>query len=127
MHVTSEASWVGIDVSKAKLDVAVHPSGARWQVDNTTAGLGALTEQLGGLGPERIVLEPTGGYEIVVAATLASDNLPVVIVNPRQVRDFARATGNWPRPTGWMPRSWRTLRRPSVPKFAPCQIPRLGR
>jgi transposase len=91
--VTSEPCWIGIDVSKAKLDVAVHPSSTRSQIDNTAAGIATLTDQLRALGPERIVLEATGGYEIVVAAALASEQLPVVIVNPRQVRDFARATG----------------------------------
>jgi transposase len=90
---TKAASWVGIDVSKAKLDVAVQPSGATWQVGNDPAGISALTEQLAGLGPERIVLEATGGFEVVVTAALASAALPVVLVNPRQVRDFARATG----------------------------------
>ena len=92
-RVTSEPCWIGIDVSKAKLDVAVHPSSTRSQIDNTAAGIATLTDQLRALGPERIVLEATGGYEIVVAAALASEQLPVVIVNPRQVRDFARATG----------------------------------
>lgn len=86
-------TWIGIDVSKATLDVAVRPTADHWQVDNNPAGLSALTERLRSLSPERIVLEATGGYEVVVAATLASNELPVVIVNPRQVRDFARATG----------------------------------
>jgi transposase len=91
--VTSDASWIGIDISKAKLDVAVHPSGERWQVDNNAAGVASLAERLRTYTPERIVLEATGGYESVVAAALASEQLPVVVVNPRQVRDFARATG----------------------------------
>ncbi len=91
--MASKPSWVGIDVSKAKLDVAVQPSGSTWQVGNDPGGISALTEQLGALSPERIVLEATGGFEVVVAAALASVALPVVVVNPRQVRDFARATG----------------------------------
>ena len=86
-------TWIGIDVSKATLDVAVRPTGDNWQVDHTPAGLSALADRVRALTPERIVLEATGGYEVVVAATLASSELPVVIVNPRQVRDFARATG----------------------------------
>lgn len=86
-------TWIGIDVSKAKLDVAVSPAGDHWQVERTPAGLSALVQRVGALRPERIVLEATGGYEVVVAAALASSQLPVVIVNPRQVRDFARATG----------------------------------
>ena len=87
--MTHEACWIGIDVGKAKLDVAVQ----RWQVDNDVAGTAALIERLRALTPERIVLEATGGHEIVVAAALTSEQLPVVVVNPRQVRDFARATG----------------------------------
>jgi transposase len=86
-------TWIGIDVSKATLDVAVSPSAEQWQVDRTPAGLSVLVERLQALRPERIVLEATGGYEVIVAAALASRNLPVVIVNPRQVRDFARAIG----------------------------------
>jgi transposase len=86
-------TWIGIDVSKATLDVAVSPSAEQWQADRTPAGLSALVERAQALRPERIVLEATGGYEAVVAAALASSHLPVVIVNPRQVRDFARATG----------------------------------
>jgi transposase len=75
------------------LDIAVHPSGAHWQVDNSDAGAATLAEQLRAYTPERIVLEATGGYESVVVAALVSEQLPVVVVNPRQVRDFARATG----------------------------------
>ena len=91
--MTSDAKWVGIDVSKAQLDVAVRPDDLRWQVSNDSVGITELVAKLGGLAPERIVLEATGGYEVAAAATLAADHLPVVIVNPRQVRDFARATG----------------------------------
>lgn len=93
--MTSEACWIGIDVSKAKLDVAVHPSSERWQIDNSGVGVAALIEQLRARRVDRIVLEATGGYEIVVAAALAAEHLPVVVVNPRQVRDFARATGQF--------------------------------
>ena len=85
--------WVGIDVSKATLDVFVQGSGAHWQVANRQTQLDGLVEQLLALAPERIVLEATAGYEAVVVAHLASRELPVVVVNPRQVRDFARATG----------------------------------
>jgi transposase len=87
------AHWVGIDVSKAVLDVAVLPDGTQWQVANTAVEISALIDQLTSLPTERIVLEASGGYEVVVAAALASAQLPVVVVNPRQVRDFARATG----------------------------------
>jgi len=85
--------WVGIDVSKASLDVCVLPSGAHWQVGNGPVQLDALVEQMVALAPARIVLEASGGYETLVVAGLASRQLPVVVVNPRQVRDFARAMG----------------------------------
>jgi transposase len=87
------SQWVGIDVSKASLDVFVQPKGAAWQLANTSVQIDALGEQLTALAPERIVLEASGGYEALVVAVLASRQLPVVVVNPRQVRDFARAMG----------------------------------
>lgn len=87
------ASFVGIDVSKAQLDVAVRPSGETWAVPQDEAGLTRLVARLRTLGPTLIVLEATGGLEVAVAGALAAAPLPVVVVNPRQVRDFARATG----------------------------------
>ncbi len=85
--------YVGIDVAKAWLDVAVRPSGVQWRVANAEADLPALVEQMERLTPQLIVLEATGGYERGVAAVLAAARLPVVVINPRQVRDFAKATG----------------------------------
>ena len=87
------AVYVGIDVSKDRLDVSIGAEGAVWQVGNDAAGIGALRERLGELRPERVVLEATGGLERVVVGELEVAGLPVVLVNPRQVRDFARATG----------------------------------
>ena len=84
---------VGIDVSQATLDVAIHPTAEQWQVRNDPAGISQLVERLQQLSPERIVLEATGGYELAALASLASAGLAVVAVNPRQVRDFARSTG----------------------------------
>jgi transposase len=92
MNATT-SQWVGIDVSKATFDVAVHPTGTHWQVANRTGHLDELVKQLAALGPERIVLEASGGYETLLVAALVSRELPVVVVNPRQVRDFARAIG----------------------------------
>jgi transposase len=86
-------TWVGIDISKASLDVCVQPSGAQWSVDNHAAPIESLVEQLTAIHPQRIVVEASGGYEALVVGLLASGQLPVVVVNPRQVRDFARATG----------------------------------
>lgn len=85
--------YVGIDVSKERLDVCIHPSGEKFSFDNRPKGQQDLADKLAGRKIERIVLEATGGYEMPVAATLAAANLPVVVVNARQVRDFARAKG----------------------------------
>jgi transposase len=86
-------TFVGIDVSKAQLDVAILPTKDRWSVPNTAQGMGSLVEQLRKLASSLIVLEATGGLERRAVAALAGAALPVVAVNPRQVRDFAKATG----------------------------------
>lgn len=85
--------YIGIDVSKAWLDVAALPSGRCWQVAHTPEGVAQLREELLGLGPDLIVVEATGGIELPLAGILGAAQLPVVVVNPRQVRDFAKATG----------------------------------
>jgi transposase len=85
--------FVGIDVAKAQLDIALRPSGERWAVPNDASGVATLVDQLQGLHPTLIVLEATGGLERLVTIALATAGLPVVVVNPRQARDFARATG----------------------------------
>jgi transposase len=84
---------VGIDVAKATLDVQVRPSEERWTAANDDAGIRTLVAQLRGVAPTQVVLEATGGYELAVVSALAAAALPVVVVNPRQVRDFAKATG----------------------------------
>lgn len=89
----SSEAFVGIDVSKAQLDVAVWPSGEQWSVSNDSAGITALNERLVSMKPRLVVLEATGGLEVPLSAALAVAQLPVVLVNPRQVRDFAKATG----------------------------------
>jgi transposase len=88
-----EPTIVGIDIAKDRLDVAVHPSGEHAVFPRDAAGLDALLDRLRPLAPELIALEATGGYETIVAATLGAAGLPVVVVNPAQVRDFARALG----------------------------------
>jgi transposase len=90
---TPTASFVGIDVSKQQLDVAVRPSEVTWVVAHDEAGLSALVARLRDLAPTLIVLEATGGWEVAVAGALAAAALPVAVMNPRQVRDFARSTG----------------------------------
>ena len=84
---------VGIDVAKAQLDIVVEPTGTTWTVPRSRGGLRRLQEQLQALRPTRIVLEASGGYERLVVATLAAAGLPVVVVNPRQTHDCARALG----------------------------------
>jgi transposase len=85
--------FVGIDVAKAKLDVGVRPSAEQMTVSNDETGLEHLVTRLRAVRPALIVLEATGGYELPVVRTLVEAALPVVVVNPRQVRDFAKATG----------------------------------
>jgi transposase len=85
--------FVGIDVAKAQLDIALRPSGTRWAVPNEARGVTTLVERLAALHPTLIVLEATGGLERAATAALATAALPVVVVNPRQVRDVARAPG----------------------------------
>jgi transposase len=86
-------SNVGIDVSKRSLEVAVRPSGERFSIGNDEEGLRELVKRLQELRPERIVMEPTGGYERGAVTELARAGLPLVVVNARQIRDFAKATG----------------------------------
>jgi transposase len=91
-------TYVGIDVSKDWLDVHLAPAGEDWRVARNAAGLDELVARLasltlGGLEPQCIGVEATGGYETVVAATLAAAGLPVVVLNPAQVRHFANALG----------------------------------
>jgi transposase len=85
--------FVGIDVAKAELVVGMRPSGARWTVPNDEHGVRTLVDRLRSGTPELIVVEATGGYELLCVGALAAATLPVVVVNPRQVRDFAKATG----------------------------------
>ena len=88
-----EARFVGIDVSKAQLDVAVRPTGKRWTLPYDQTGIEGLIPQIVDLEPALVLLEATGGLELPLVAALAAAALPVVVVNPRQVRDFAKATG----------------------------------
>ena len=85
--------YVGIDVAKARVDVAIRPGGDRCEVSNDQAGIAALVVQMRQLNPVSLVMEASGGLELPLVAALAAASLPVVVVNPRQVRDFAKATG----------------------------------
>ena len=85
--------YIGIDASASSLEVAAHPGGEVWTVSNDGAGISELVERLQATRPALVVLESSGGVELAVTGGLAAAGLPVVVVNPRQVRDFARATG----------------------------------
>jgi transposase len=88
-----EIITVGIDVSKDRLDIAVRPSGEAFVVERNGAGLEQLTERLRRLSPHLVALEASGGFETIAAAALAAAALPVVVVNPAQIRAFAKAIG----------------------------------
>lgn len=85
--------FMGIDVSKARLDVAVLPTGAVQSFANDEAGGGELVAWATGLSPQIVVLEATGGLEMLIAGLLTAAKLPVAVINPRQIRDFAKACG----------------------------------
>lgn len=93
MSMKTSEVFVGIDVSKTELEVGVLPAEQFWTAPNDDAGRGGVVERLRALSPTLIVLEATGGFEASVAAMLAAAGLPVVVMNPRPVRDFAKATG----------------------------------
>jgi transposase len=88
-----EQMFVGIDVAKDRLDVHVHPSGETFTVTRDGTGVESLVARLLAGSPQLVVMEATGGFEQVVAAACVAANLPIAVVNPRQIRDFARATG----------------------------------
>ena len=85
--------FIGMDVARDRLEVATRPAGESWPIANDAAGIAELVVRLRDLGPALIVLEATGGLELPLLAALGSAGLPVVAVNPRQVRDFAKALG----------------------------------
>ena len=90
--MTSTQVFVGIDISKAQLDLALRPEG-QFSAPNNEAGFAQVLERLNAVHPTLVVLEATGGLEIPLTGVLAAAGVPVVVVNPRQVRDFAKATG----------------------------------
>jgi transposase len=90
---TNSSVYVGIDVSKSSLNVHILPTAEAFSLERHATGLDTFIEKLQAMESALIVLEATGGFEITVAAALAMAVLPVVVMNPRQIRDFARATG----------------------------------
>ena len=91
--MTEELIYVGIDVAKDRVDVATRPADQHWSVSYDAAGVEALVAKLQVLEPAAVILEATGGLELPLVAAVAAAALPVAVVNPRQVRDFARSTG----------------------------------
>jgi transposase len=91
--MTATPCYVGTDVSKDFPDLHARPAGTAERFPNDPAGVAAPAARVAALAPERVVLEATGGYEYPAAAALAAAGAPVAVVNPRQVRDFAKATG----------------------------------
>jgi transposase len=87
------AVYIGIDVSKAHLDVADRPNKETWQEENNAEGFACLVKKLKKKNPILIVMEATGGYETEISTELALAGLPVAVVNPRQVRDFSKSLG----------------------------------
>jgi len=85
--------FAGIDVAKDRLDVHLRPSGQSFAVSRNGAGIEQLLDRLRDTPPALVVMEATGGFELTVAAAIAGAGLPLAVVNPRQIRDFARATG----------------------------------
>jgi transposase len=88
-----ERIFIGIDVSRDRLDAHVRPSDESFAVARDSEGLAALIERLRALDPYLVVLEATGGFEVTVAAAVAAAQIPLAVMNPRQIRDFARSTG----------------------------------
>ena len=90
---THAETFVGIDLSKDELEIGLYPTEQTWNEIHDEAGIIRLVERLTQLSPQLIVVEATGGLQVPLVASLAAANLPVVVVNPRQVRDFAKALG----------------------------------
>ena len=88
-----QSIYVGVDVSKHRLDVAARPSGDIWEVRHDGSGIEELVLSMKSLNPTIVLLEASGGMELRLVSALAVASVPVVVVNPRQVRDFVRATG----------------------------------
>jgi len=91
--MTVATTFGGIDIAKADFVVACRPAETWWSAPKDPAGIAATVDRMRALAPTLIVLEATGGYETALVAAFAAAALPVVVANPRQVRDFAKATG----------------------------------
>ena len=113
--------FVGVDVSKARLDVAVRPSGDMLTVRHDESGIAGLIMRLQAWQPTAVVLEATGDLECTVVSALAAAGLPVHVVNPRHVREFARG---WPKRMRSMRRSWLSSGKCCVRLLVRCRMKR---
>ena len=109
----------GIDVAKERVDVAVRPLDRTWSMSYGDDDVDVLVGQLMGLSPSAVILEATGGIELPLVAALAAAPLPVAVVNPRQVRDLAKSTGQLARTNRLDAMVWRTSARRSGQRFVP--------
>ena len=91
--MNTEPTYIGIDVSKENLDLAVNPGKQIRRFHNTATGIGKIVDYIREINPVLVVMEATGGFEISLAAALGEAGIPTAIMNPRQVRDYARSTG----------------------------------
>lgn len=91
--MAQQSQWVGIDVSKAHLDVYLRPSGQQFQLKNQASGIIEFIQQLQAFEIQQVILEATGGFELEVAQALQAQGFAIAIINPRQARDFAKASG----------------------------------
>ena len=116
--------FVGIDVAKAHLDMALRPTGERWAVTNEAPGIAALVAQLQATQPTLMVLEATGGSPRAVVAALAAVALPSWWSIPARSGTLRKPPGSWPQPRRLMPAPWPTVRRPAGRRCARCQTRR---
>ena len=116
--------YVGIDVAKAKVDVAVRPTDRKWAISYDESGVRELISQMEEMSPALVVLEASGGLELPLVAALAAAALPVVVVNPVRSGTLPEPQGRWLRPTLWTPRSWPTSPPPFGHPYALCGTPR---
>ena len=93
--MNQKSSFIGIDVAKTRLDVAVRPTDRQWQVSYTEKGIQEVVEQITELHPTLVLLEASGGLELPMVAALAVANLPVVVVNPRQITLIRESDGHF--------------------------------
>ena len=125
--MSSLTLFVGIDVSKDTLDVAVRPTAEAWQVANAAAEISTLVAQLAAMAPALVVLEATGGFERSLLAAVAVATIPVVRANPRQVRALVAYLGAADNVSRLLPNSLKDVNQPVIRSRNPFSRPHLSR